>query len=76
MVFFPSARVNFLSSSDALGDMNFVDYVIKSGRAVIYPIYKGLYERRRSGRPLPGPTLERDHQSTGPRIWAARSTTW
>lgn len=60
VVFFPSARVNFLTSSAALGDMSFVDYVIKSGRAVIYPLYAGLYERRASAPVLPGPTLERE----------------
>jgi eukaryotic-like serine/threonine-protein kinase len=60
VVFFPSARVNFLSSSAALGDMSFFDYVIKSGRAVIYPIYKQLYERRAASPTLPGPTLQRE----------------
>jgi hypothetical protein len=25
--------------------MKFIDYVIQSGRAVMYPIYKGTYER-------------------------------
>ena len=45
VVFFPSARVNFLTSSADLGDISFVDYVIKSGRAVIYPVYQKLYER-------------------------------
>jgi len=60
VAFFPSARVNFLTSSAALGDMSFVDYVIKSGRAVIYPIYAGTYERHPSAPMLPGPTLERE----------------
>jgi hypothetical protein len=60
VIFFPSARVNFLASSTDLGDLSFIDYVIKSGRAVLYPIYQGLYERH-SGRPtLPGPTLQRE----------------
>ena len=45
VVFFPSARVDRLPSSDALGDLRFMDYVVKSGRAVVYPIYKNLYER-------------------------------
>lgn len=45
VVFFPSARVLDLPSSETLGDMNFIDYVIQSGRAVIYPVYKGTYER-------------------------------
>jgi eukaryotic-like serine/threonine-protein kinase len=45
VVFFPSARVDFMPSSRNLGDLQFVDYVIKSGRALAYPIYKGTYER-------------------------------
>jgi eukaryotic-like serine/threonine-protein kinase len=52
VVFFPSARVNAMPASDVLGDLQFVDYVIKSGRALIYPIYKGTYERTgHRGRP-------------------------
>lgn len=45
ILFFPSARVNTMPSSENLGDMQFVDYIIKSGRALVYPIYKGTYER-------------------------------
>jgi len=45
IVFFPSARVLDLPSSDTLGDMQFIDYVIQSGRAVLYPVIKGTYER-------------------------------
>ncbi|MGH9482193.1 MAG: SUMF1/EgtB/PvdO family nonheme iron enzyme, partial [Terriglobales bacterium] len=45
VVFFPSARVEIMTDSHQLGDMQFVDYVIKSGRALIYPIYLGTYER-------------------------------
>ncbi len=52
VVFFPSARVLDLPSSDTLGDMKFIDYVIQSGRAVFYPVIKGTYERP---APLPGP---------------------
>ena len=44
VVFFPSARVNDMPRTDALGDMQFIDYVIKSGRALIYPIYTWTYE--------------------------------
>lgn len=61
VVFFPSARVNFSPSSADLGDMSFVDYVIESGRAVMYPIYKGLYERHFDKPMVPGPTLEREN---------------
>ncbi len=60
VVFFPSARVNFSTSSAQLGDMNFVDYVIESGRAVIYPIYRALYERHLAVPMVPGPTLARE----------------
>jgi len=45
VLFFPSARVDFGSSSQNLGDLQFVDYIIQSGRALLYPIYKGTYER-------------------------------
>jgi dienelactone hydrolase len=59
VVFFPSARVNRLPSSAALGDLSFMDFVVDSGRAVIYPVYQYLYERRSGVPPDPGPTLER-----------------
>ncbi|MDR3700037.1 MAG: protein kinase [Candidatus Sulfopaludibacter sp.] len=51
VVFFPSARVLDLPSSDTLGDTKFIDFVIQSGRAVLYPVIKGTYER---SAPLPG----------------------
>ncbi len=52
VVFFPSARVLFLPPGAALGDMQFIDFVIQSGRAVLYPVYKGTYERSAAA---PGP---------------------
>lgn len=45
VVFFPSARVDTMPAIEPLGDMQFVDYVIQSGRAVLYPIFKGTYTR-------------------------------
>lgn len=45
LVFFPSARVLDLTDSRALGDISFFDYIVQSGRAVIYPVYQGTYER-------------------------------
>jgi len=47
------------AAHEKVGDMTFVDYVIKSGRAVIYPVYQKLYERRSATVTLPGPTLQR-----------------
>jgi dienelactone hydrolase len=52
VVFYPSARVLASSSSDTLGDLKFFDYVVQSGRAVMYPVYKGTYERPAV---IPGP---------------------
>lgn len=47
VLFFPSARVLFLPPDiNALGDVNYFDYIIQSGRAVVYPIYKQTYDRR------------------------------
>jgi formylglycine-generating enzyme required for sulfatase activity/dienelactone hydrolase len=45
VVFFPSARVVFAPDNQTLGDLKFIDFVIRSGRAVLYPCYKGTYDR-------------------------------
>ncbi len=55
VLFFPSARVELMTDSHTLGDMQFVDYTIKSGRALLYPIYDFTYERtRRELAGIPG----------------------
>ncbi len=46
VLFFPSARVADLRDSRKLGDLKFFDYVIQSGRAVMYPVYLDTYERQ------------------------------
>lgn len=49
VLFFPSARVLFYKSNDQgrqLGDMQFFNYILQSGRAVMYPIYQNTYERK------------------------------
>ncbi len=53
VIFFPSARVLSMQSSEVLGDTSFFDYVVQSGRAVLYPIFQDTYERRSLHR-LPG----------------------
>jgi formylglycine-generating enzyme required for sulfatase activity/dienelactone hydrolase len=55
VLFFPSARVNNLENSSTLGDTAFFDYVVQSGRAVLYPVYQDTYERRVRHR-TPGAT--------------------
>jgi hypothetical protein len=40
VLFFPSARVELLDpDSSHLGDIEFFDYIVQSGRAVLYPVY-------------------------------------
>jgi serine/threonine protein kinase/formylglycine-generating enzyme required for sulfatase activity/dienelactone hydrolase len=49
VLFFPSARILYQTSNNnglELGDMQFIDYILQSGRAVLYPIYEGTYERK------------------------------
>lgn len=54
VLYFPGAGAYNQSSSETLRDFETFDYVIKSGRAVLYPIYKGHYERQfESGTPDP-----------------------
>ena len=60
VVFFPSARVLDIPTSQTLGDMKFVDYVIQSGRAVLYPVYKGTYERGGGHDPALGTMEDRE----------------
>ena len=48
VIFFPSARVLFYRTSSnghELGDLQFFDYILQSGRAVLYPIYEDTYDR-------------------------------
>jgi eukaryotic-like serine/threonine-protein kinase len=45
IVHFPGAESMFVRSSDALVEMSRIDFILKSGRAVLWPIYKGTYER-------------------------------
>lgn len=46
VVFSPSARVLDLHDSRNLGDIKFFDYIVQSGRAVLYPVFYGTYERQ------------------------------
>lgn len=46
IVFSPSARVLDLQDSRNLGDVTFFDYIVQSGRAALYPVYYGTYERQ------------------------------
>jgi eukaryotic-like serine/threonine-protein kinase len=58
VVYFPSSSALTATSSEDL-EMRDYDFVIRSGRAVLYPIYKGTYERR-DATPREGPNEDRD----------------
>ncbi|MBA2303178.1 MAG: hypothetical protein H0W08_11145 [Acidobacteria bacterium] len=61
VVFFPSSYAREIASSAALDLVSF-GFIVRSGRAVLYPVYEGTYERR---KPLPpGPNAVRDRNVT------------
>jgi len=62
VVFFPSARVLDIPDSSTLGDLQFFDYIVQSGRAVLYPIYKGTYERQQK-LVLPGSSRDLEYMT-------------
>jgi formylglycine-generating enzyme required for sulfatase activity/predicted Ser/Thr protein kinase/dienelactone hydrolase len=60
IVFFPSSYAREFPSSDALDLVTF-EFIVRSGRAVIYPVYEGTYERR---KPVAGTLATRDRNVT------------
>ena len=52
VVLFPSAYALNASSSNTL-DLSRFDFIIRSGRALLYPIYQGTFERRQADSGLP-----------------------
>ena len=61
VVFFPSSYAREIPSSASLDLVTF-EFIVRSGRAVIYPVYEGTYERI---RPLPpGGSAVRDRNIT------------
>ena len=60
VVYFPGGTAKMMRSSETLAEGRYVDFVQRSGRVLVYPIYKGTYERG-SGAPFePGTIAERD----------------
>jgi eukaryotic-like serine/threonine-protein kinase len=57
VVFYPGSDVRTIKSSRNPRWIRLVDFYVKSGRAVIYPIYKGTYER---GVEVAGPNAVRE----------------
>ncbi len=59
VIYFPSSSALRLPSSENLAELNLVDFLPRTGRALLYPVYQGTYERR-SSTPLGGPNAWRD----------------
>lgn len=57
VVFYPGANANVTTSSQNLA-LQWVDFIVRSGRVLVYPVYKGTYERRVAGPR--GPSVLRD----------------
>jgi len=62
VVYFPGSNAIHQRSSSEL-EFNHINFIVKSGRAVVYPIYKGTYERGSGlNSDIPSPTsLYREH---------------
>lgn len=49
VIFFPGSTAITSAKSDSPEGMFAIDFIVKSGRAVVYPIYFGTYERNQIG---------------------------
>ncbi len=49
VIFFPGMNAPHLPSSEKLVGETLFDFILKSGRAVVYPVYYGTYERNTIG---------------------------
>ncbi len=58
VVYFPHSGGENLRSFER-SEMNYLGFVVQSGRALVFPMYKGTYERRLE-RPPDGPNARRD----------------
>jgi cephalosporin-C deacetylase-like acetyl esterase len=59
VVYSPSGEGNILHDSEWLGPQRHLLFIIRSGRALIHPVYQGTYERNRD-RPPSGPNALRE----------------
>lgn len=59
VVFFPGSGALLLPEPEDM-HLSYLDFVIRSGRAVLFPVYKGTFERRLPTAPPRGSRAERD----------------
>ena len=57
IIYAPAGAARILSKIDEAEIRRF-DFLMRSGRAVLFPVYQGTYERRRFSRPGPRPERE------------------
>jgi len=67
VVYFPGSDPIDMRSSEDLPEVNFFDFIIKSGRAVMFPVYKGTFER--------GDDLKSDYPNTS-SSWRDHVIAW
>ena len=60
VIHFPGSGALRWTSSENLQDMGQIAPIIRSGRAVLYPVYKGMYERSDQPDQTLGPRASRD----------------
>jgi dienelactone hydrolase len=69
VIYFPGSGAERVDSSERLRGVDRIEPIVRSGRAVLYPVYKGTYERRLDGKSSLGldlfgdttkPTVRRD----------------
>ncbi len=58
VMYFPTGEAIFLRSFEE-AELSYLGFTVKSGRALLLPMYKGTYERRLSSPPS-GPNAQRD----------------
>lgn len=51
LIYFPGVHVFFEKSSESIS-ADFLEFAVRSGRAVLYPIYMGTFERRITSSPV------------------------
>jgi tRNA A-37 threonylcarbamoyl transferase component Bud32 len=59
VIFFPGGDARSVSSSEYLVNVRYWDFIIRSGRALMYPVYQNTYERQ-LGIDNPGPNRKRE----------------
>jgi tRNA A-37 threonylcarbamoyl transferase component Bud32/dienelactone hydrolase len=60
VIYFPGGSAEAIDNSDQLTNSRYWDFVIQSGRALLYPVYENMYERQLK-IPDPGPNHRRDN---------------